>query len=49
MCEMCFKMAKSCVMDLGFVLEATEKEDLPEQILCAIRLCRPDLTTVPML
>ncbi|KAK8792047.1 hypothetical protein WA158_005424 [Blastocystis sp. Blastoise] len=49
MCEMCFKMAKSVVMDLGFVLEATNPEDLPEQMLSGIRLCRPDLTDVPLL
>jgi hypothetical protein len=33
---------RSVVMDLGFVVEATEPDELPERILCGVRLDRVD-------
>ena len=38
------KQAKKIVIDLGLVIECKEEELLPERLLCAWRMCRPDLT-----
>lgn len=42
--EMTLKQAKKIVIDLGLVIECKEAELLPERLLCAWRICRPDLT-----
>lgn len=42
--EMGLKQAKKIVIDLGLVIECKEEELLPERLLCAWRMCRPDLT-----
>lgn len=42
--EMALKQAKKIVIDLGLVIECKEAELLPERLLCAWRICRPDLT-----
>ena len=42
--EMCLKQAKKIVIDLGLVIECKEANLLPERLLCAWRICRPDLT-----
>ena len=34
----------SLVIDLGFVIEGTETEELPECVLGCVRLCRLDLS-----
>ena len=41
---MALKQAKKIVIDLGLVIECKEAELLPERLLCAWRICRPDLT-----
>ena len=41
---MTLKQAKKIVIDLGLVIECKEPELLPERLLCAWRICRPDLT-----
>ncbi len=41
---MCLKQAKKIVIDLALVIECKESELLPERLLCAWRICRPDLT-----
>ena len=42
--EMCLKQAKKIVIDLGLVIECKEENLLPERLLGAWRICRPDLT-----
>lgn len=37
------KYAKNIVIDLALVIECKEEELLPERLLCAWRLMRPDL------
>lgn len=37
------KQAKKIVVDLALVIECKEQELLPERLLCAWRLMRPDL------
>ena len=42
--EMGMKQAKKIVIDLGLVIECKESNLLPERLLGAWRICRPDLT-----
>lgn len=37
--------SKSLSLDIGFVLEGADTEELPERFLCMTRLCRCDLQT----
>ena len=39
--------AKRLIIDLTFIIEGRDMLELPERILCGVRLHKPDLKTMP--
>lgn len=48
LCGSCQRIAKKFVIDLAFLIEGQNADELPERVLGNIRLYRPDMSNLPV-